>query len=144
MISLKVKKKFLVGDIQNLVQDVLYEIDDAPRGRRRFILLYKTVYGDQLLIDNALPIDHGYHFRQAYLRLSDTVVGSLLEVSAKWCTFNNVSVGYMPPLDKGFIFTCPMESHSGGLLIYRDDHGSFFAMPSKTPESALLVTDRGD
>lgn len=144
MIKMKIKKNVLTGDISSLLHDVLYEIDDAPRGRRRFILIYKAVYDNELLIDSVAPIEHSYHFRQSYLRLADTVVGSMLEVSAKWCTFNGVSVGYMPPLEKLFNFTCPIEGHSGGLLVYRDEHGSFFAMPHKTPNSPLLVTDRGD
>ncbi|ARW58810.1 hypothetical protein HOS33_gp170 [Erwinia phage vB_EamM_Y3] len=144
MNDLKVKKNVLVGDVSSLIHDVLYEINDAPRGRRRFIIVYKAVYGNELIIDSVAPIEHSYHFKQSYLRLADTVVGSMLEVSAKWCTFNDVSVGYMPPLEKLFNFTCPTESHSGGILVYRDDHGSFFALPNKTLSSPLLVTDRGE
>ncbi|MEG0375907.1 MAG: hypothetical protein RR672_09745 [Raoultibacter sp.] len=144
MINLKVKKNVLCGDVTSLIHDVLYEIKDAPRGRRRFCLIYKAVYGNELVIDSVAPIEHSYHFKQSYLRLADTVVGSMLEISAKWCTFNAVSVAYMPPLEKLFNFTCPIEGPSGGLLVYRDDHGRFFAMPHKTPESPLLVTDKGD
>lgn len=144
MAQLVVKKNVLIGDVSSLIHDVLYEIPNAPRGRRRFCLIYKAVYGDTLDIDSVAPIEHSYHFKQSYLRLADTVVGSLLEVSAKWCTFNAVTVGYMPPLEKLYNFTCPIEGPSGGLLIYRDEHGSFFAMPNKTPESPILVTDKGD
>lgn len=144
MIDLAIKKNVLIGDVSSIIHDVLYEIPNAPNGRRRFCLIYKPVYGTELLIDSVAPIEHSYHFRQSYLRLADTVVGSMIEVSAKWCTFNKVTVGYMPPLGRGFNFTCPTEGPSGGLLVYRDDHGSFFAMPHKTPESPLMVTDKGD
>ena len=144
MIRLEIKKNVLIGDVTQLIHDVLYEIPGAPRGRRRFCLIYKAVYGEELLIDSVAPIEHSYHFKQSYLRLADTVVGSILEISAKWCTFNGVSVSYMPPLEKLFNFTCPIEGPSGGLLVYRDQHGSFFAMPYKTPNSQLLVTDKGD
>lgn len=144
MINLTVKKNVLVGDVSQLIHDVLYEIPNAPRGRRRFCLIYKAVYGDSLDIDSVAPIEHSYHFRQSYLRLADTIVGSLIEVSAKWCTFSGVSVSYMPPVEKNFNFTCPIEGPSGGLLVYHDGHGAFFAMPHKTPNTPLLVTDKGD
>lgn len=141
--NFEVKRGVLIGPLTDLMHDVMYEIP-SPKGRRRFILICKTVYNTELLIDTVSPIDHSHNFRQSYLRLADTVVGSMLDVSSRWCTYNNLCVGYMPPLDALYQFTCPTESPSGGLLVYQDAYGSFFAKPAESPTSALLVTDRGD
>lgn len=109
-----------------------------------FIIINQTVYGDQLIVDSADPINHSRNFSQSYLRLAETVVGSLLDISARWCCFNNSSVGFMPPQEKNTTFVCPTEAHSGGLLVYNDGHGSFFAIPAKIASSPLLISDRGD
>lgn len=141
--NLQVKRGLLIGNLPELLRDSLYEIQ-APRGRRMFVIVNQTVYGDSLEVDSADPINHSRNFSQSYLRLADTVVGSLLDISSRWCCFNNTSVGYMPPQEKITTFVCPTEAHSGGLLVYNDGHGSFFAIPAKIASSPLLVTDRGD
>ncbi|AQT28805.1 hypothetical protein YOLOSWAG_165 [Erwinia phage vB_EamM_Yoloswag] len=139
----RVKKGLLLGDLSNLMQDFLHEIE-APRGRRMFVLVNKPIYGHQLRVDTVAPISHSHHFNQSYLRLADNVVGSLLDISARWCKFSNLGVGYMPPQDKITTFVCPTEAQSGGLLVYNDGHGCFYATPAKVPSSPLLISDRGD
>ncbi len=144
IIDLHVRRGLLVGNLPELMQDSLYEIN-APRGRRMFVILNAPVYGESLEVDSADPINHSRNFSQSYLRLADNVVGSLLDISARWCCFSSTSVGFMPPQDKVTTFVCPTESHSGGLLVYNDGHGSFFAIPAKIANSPLLVSDdRGD
>lgn len=138
-----VKRGLLFGNLPELMQDSLYEIH-APRGRRIFIIVNQPVYGESLIVDSADPINHSRNFSQSYLRLADTVVGSLLDITPRWCCFNNTSVGYMPPQEKITTFVCPTETHSGGLLVYNDGHGSFFAIPAKISNSPLLISDRGD
>ncbi|WOL24409.1 hypothetical protein fHeYen902_063c [Yersinia phage fHe-Yen9-02] len=143
MLALEVKRGMLQGSLTSLMLDILYEIE-APKGRRRFIILSKSVYSAEVIVDSVSPIEHSHNFRQSYLRLAETVVGSMLDVSSRWCKYNGLCVAYMPPQDMLHEFTCPTEQPSGGLLVYQDNHGAFFAKPAKHAQSALLVTDRGD
>ncbi len=108
------------------------------------MLLFKPVYGNKLKLEQVGALEHSINFRQSYLVLGNTVVGSVLDVSANWCKVNTLSVGYMPPQDKLYDFECPVEGQSGGMLIYRDGHGSFFAMISNLPNSRLLIKDEKD
>lgn len=141
--DIQVKRGLLEGDLPGLIQDVLYEIK-APRGRRLFVLFNKPVYDTQIQIVNAQPINHSRNFSQSYLKQSDTIVGSLLDISSRWCCFNSISVGFMPEQEKLTTFVCPTEAPSGGLLVYNDGHGSFYAIPSNQPKNDLLISDRGD
>lgn len=141
--KLIVRRGQLVGPISDLSLNVIAEIK-APRGRRRFIVLYKKVYGNKLDIENVGATDHGNNFKQSYLTLGTTVVGSMLDVSSKWCTVTSLSVSYMPPQDTLHEFECPVEGVSGGLLIYRDGRGSFSAVLGNLPDSPLLIRDEKD
>lgn len=138
-----IRKGHLTGPLETIINDVIIEIK-APRGRRRFMLISRPIYGNVLDIENSDPIEHSTNFKQTYLKLGPTVVGSVLEVTSNWCNVTKLSVGYMPPQDELHEFTCPVEGQSGGLLIYEDGHGSFFAMPAESPNSTLLVKDEKD
>lgn len=141
MSEISFKKGQIVGPISDVPRDILFEIEPG-RGVRRFIIIMKPVYGTTIDCDSAAPLQHGTNFKQSYLRLSDTIVGSMLEITARWCKFNRLSVAYAPPSEDIHTFTCPTESQSGGLLIFHDNNGGFFAVPAKVPESSLLVTDK--
>jgi len=141
MSSISYRKGQIVGPISEVPRDILFEIESG-RGIRRFIIITKPVYGTSIDCDSAAPLHHGSNFKQSYLRLSDTIVGSLLEVTSRWCKFNRLSVAYSPPNEVLHTFNCPTESQSGGLLVFHDNAGSFFAVPAKVPESSLLVTDK--
>lgn len=141
MMPITHKKGQIFGPISEAPRDVFVEIE-PNRGVRKFIILYKPVYGTSVIADSASPLQHGSNFKQSYLRLSDTIVGSLLEVTSRWCKFNDLSVAYMPPSEILHTFTCPTESQSGGILVFHDGNGSFFAMPAKVPDSSLLVMDK--
>lgn len=141
--ELVVRRGQLLGPISKVSLNVLTEIK-APKGRRRFILFYKEIYGDKLDIESAGATDHGINFKQSYLTLGTTVVGSMLDVSNKWCTVTPLSVSYMPPQETLYDFECPVEGVSGGLLIYRDGHGSFSAVLGNLPDSPLLIRDEKD
>ena len=141
MSSISFRRGQIVGPVSEVPRDILFEIEGS-RGIRRFIIITKPVYGTSIDCDSAAPLQHGNNFKQSYLRLSGTIVGSLLEVTARWCKFNRLSVAFTPPNDVLHTFTCPTEAQSGGLLVFHDNSGSFFAVPAKVPESSLLVTDK--
>lgn len=131
----------IIGPVSEVPRDILFEIEGS-RGVRRFIIIIKPVYGTSIDCDSVAPLNHGNNFKQSYLRLSDTIVGSIIEVTARWCKFNRLSIAYTPPHEILHTFTCPTESQTGGLLVYHDNNGSFFAMPEKIPDSSLLVSDK--
>ena len=138
--NIVIRRNKLTGDFLSLPYDTLIEVK-APTGKRRFILIDKAVYGDILDIETAPPTEYSATFRQYYLRLGGVVVGSMLEVAKKWCMTSSYTVGYMPPQDEVYTFSCPVEGQSGGLLVYEDGHGSFFASPASTPNSNLVIRD---
>lgn len=138
-----IRRGLLVGPLRQITPDVIFEIK-SPRGRRRFVLVFRSLYADELEIENSDPIEHSANFRQLYLKQGSAVVGSILEVASNYCFFTKTSVSYTLPNETLQQYLCPVEGHSGGLLIYEDGRGSFFAMPSTVPNSTLLVKDEKD
>lgn len=120
------------------------EIPPASVGRRRFLLLSKkSVPLDLVTVSKEDVMVQSSTFKHYYLLMGEAIVGSMLDVSAKFCTFNNYAVLYMKNGDLKD-FHCPTEYQSGGLLIYQDGHGSFAAIPAKEIENSLVVKDRVD
>ena len=127
-----------------ILPNCFYEVD-APKGRRRFLLLSKTsIDVSKMYVDKESVIKHSSDFIQCYVRgVERTVLGSLLDVREKFCTYSGVSVSYMPPTEEAN-FACPTESSSGGLLVYLNGVGQFMAISAKSCGNSLLVTDKGE
>lgn len=145
MLKIDKSGKILFEDSDpDLCLNCFYELE-APKGRRRFILLSKvSVNPRDLTIDKDVPVGHSSEFLQYYVMgVEQTVLGSVLDIRAKFCTVNSVSVSYNPPSDEG-PFVCPTESSSGGLLVYQNNHGQFLAISAKSCSNRLLVTDKGE
>lgn len=134
----------LTGASLVIREGVLVELAPQIQGRRLFItVMQKSIPLHLCYVRKETPIHHGNCFKQYYLYLGESLVGSILDVADTYCKFNNYSVTYVLPGDLRD-FSCPTECQSGGLLIYQDGHGSFAALPAKEVESSLLVTDRSD
>lgn len=123
---------------------LIVEIPPAAAGRRRFILLSKkSVPLDLVKVSKEDVMVQSNAFKHYYLKQGENVVGSMLDVSARFCTYNNHAVLYTKSGELKD-FHCPTEYQSGGLLIYQDGHGSFAAIPAKEIENSLVVKDRVD
>lgn len=134
----------LVSNGMQVIAGQLLEIVSPAAGRRRFILISKkSVPLDIVEVSKEDVMVQSTAFKHFYLRQGESIVGSMLDVSARYCTYNNYAVTYMKAGELKD-FHCPTEYQSGGLLIYQDGHGSFSAIPAKEIENSLIVKDRND
>lgn len=131
------------GTLGNVPLNTLFEIPSKAKGRRRFFLLFKSVYETKLDVDEALPPSNT-NFQHCYVRQHGLVVGSYLDVVANYCVYNGLSVAYMLPADRDTSdFVSPTEASSGGVLLFYAPEGSFMVIPATPTPSPLLVSDKG-
>ena len=117
-------------------------------GYTDYVILMRNPYNrDRLLVDYRVDLNDYVEFQHYYIvDVDESVVGSLLRVRDKNTTADSLTVSRVLLHEDPIAFKCTAECEAGGVLMFTDGAGSYFALSAMSylPSGKLCITDLGN